>query len=134
SVWTLNFETARNIPSGLPDYDVQAGLLFQACPTTSPLFRLRSAEVYGEELEYCPNSTLILEPSFLPTATAYCLLPTACSPIFFPFCSIRACAASYSLGISPSKIASFIASLIIPISLEGLRLKVAMISSPLIGG
>ena len=36
--------------------------------------------------------------------------------------------------MSPSKIASFMASLIIPISLEGFKLKVFMISSPETGG
>jgi len=40
----------------------------------------------------------------------------------------------YSFGILPSKIASLIASLIIPISFEGFKLNVLMISSQEIGG
>jgi hypothetical protein len=40
----------------------------------------------------------------------------------------------YSLGISPSKIASFTASFKTPISLQGFKLKISIISSPEIGG
>lgn len=54
--------------------------------------------------------------------------------IFFALSSIKVRAASYSLGIFPSKIASFMASFKIPISLEGFKLKVSIISSPEIGG
>jgi len=43
-------------------------------------------------------------------------------------------AEKYSFGILPSKIASLIASLIIPISFEGFKLNVLIISSPEIGG
>src|SRR5690606_34280819 len=54
--------------------------------------------------------------------------------IFFPFSNMKRWAAPYSLGISPSNMASLMASLMIPISLEGFRLNVSMISSPDIGG
>jgi len=56
------------------------------------------------------------------------------NPSSSPFLSINSLAASYSLGIVPSRIASLIASLMSPISLEGFSPKVVIISSPLTGG
>src|SRR5690606_6752215 len=55
-------------------------------------------------------------------------------PKEMPLLIINSFAASYSLGISPSRMASLMASFIIPISREGCRLNVSMISSPLTGG
>ncbi len=55
-------------------------------------------------------------------------------PNFIPFWTMNSLAASYSLGISPSRMASLMAAFIIPISLEGLRSKKFMISSPEMGG
>src|SRR5690606_19665102 len=54
--------------------------------------------------------------------------------ISLPFSNMNLWAAPCSLGISPSRIASLMASLIIPISLEGFRLKASLISSPETGG
>src|SRR5690554_6713547 len=54
--------------------------------------------------------------------------------ISLPFFNMNRWAALCSLGISPSSIASLIASLMIPISLEGFNPKASMISSPETGG
>ena len=56
------------------------------------------------------------------------------SPIFSARCNINARAASYSLGMMPSKMASLMALFKAPTCWQGERPKVFMISSPLTGG
>ena len=56
------------------------------------------------------------------------------NPIFIAFSNINAKAASCSLGIIPSKIASLIALFRAPTSRQGANPKTSMISAPSTGG